>query len=196
MMRYFLVFIPLFLISCGGDGPAKGDRLFNEEKYDQAIEQYSEVLESNPGDINALYNRGRSYEELGKFDLAENDFLTLLEMDEKNISAFLSLSKISYKKEAYNKAVLFADRALALNESSAQGHFLLARAKHQLGYVDSALESYSLAINIDRDYGEAYLYRGALKIHKKQSRSACEDFRKAVNLEVPEAKAILKKYCR
>ncbi|MEQ8239002.1 MAG: hypothetical protein RIA69_07300, partial [Cyclobacteriaceae bacterium] len=69
------------------------------------------------------------------------------------------------------------------------------RAKHQLGYLDSALESYSLAIKINSNYGEAYLYRAAIKVNKKKTRSACEDFLKAENLGVNEAASIRKKYC-
>jgi|21_taG_2_1085346.scaffolds.fasta_scaffold04267_5 tetratricopeptide (TPR) repeat protein len=194
----FLVFmlITFFLTGCGGETSSSGDRLYGKGEFEQAIEEYTKALETNPSAINHLYNRGRAYEEIGKLDLAEQDFLQVLSLDNQNLNANLSLSKLYYSKKAYNKAVIFADKALELNENSAQGHFLVARAKHQLGYVDSAMESYTLAININAEYGEAYLYRGALKIHKKQSKSACDDIRRAVNLDVPEAKAILKKYCK
>lgn len=196
-MRFtVIILVAIVLSGCGGGNMNKGDRYYKSGEYEKAIEAYNEIIASNQSAVSSIYNRGRSYEELGQLDLAEQDFLAVLDTDQKNLSATLSLAKLYYTKKAYNKAVIFADKALELNENSAQGHFLSGRAKHQLGYVDSALESYSLAININRDFGEAYLYRGALKIHKKQSASACEDIRQAVNLDVPEAKAILKKYCK
>lgn len=187
--------IAIVLCSCGGDNTSKGDRFFQAGEYKKAIEDYTNTLETNPSAVSILYNRGRAYEEIGELDNAEADFMKILEIDPQSFNANLSLSKLHYTRKAYNKAVIFADKAIAFNENSAQAHFLVARAKHQLGYVDSALESYTMAVSIDQNYGEAFLYRGALKIHLKQSRSACNDIRRAVLLEVPEAKAIQKKYC-
>ncbi|MFT7031305.1 MAG: tetratricopeptide (TPR) repeat protein [Marinoscillum sp.] len=181
--------------SCGGGTTNSGDQFFAKSNYAKATEAYSELLVNNPSDVSLLYNRGRSYEELGNFDLAEQDFLAILGQDAKHLNACLSLSKVYYEMESYNKAVIFADRALDVNQNSAQGHFLSARAKHQLGYVDSALESYNLAININKDMGEAYLYRGALKMHMGNSKSACSDITKAVNLDIAEAKTVQSKYC-
>lgn len=195
-MRFIVVLLLFGLISCGGETTTQGDVYFEKGEFQKAIKEYNGYLESNPKEVTVLYNRGRAYEELGEFKKAEVDFLAVLDMDERNLSAFLSLSKLYYAQKAYNKSVIFADKALEQNENSAQGHFLSARAKHQLGYVESALESYSLAININRDFGEAYLYRGLLKIHQQKKSSACEDFRKAVALKVREAKSIQDKYCK
>lgn len=197
IMRFYALFtLVAVLWGCGSDKTTDGDRLYKNGEYTKAVEAFTAKLETKPSDITLLYNRGRAFEELGKLKEAEADFTKITEIDEKNVSAYLSLSQINYKQESFSKAVIFADKALEINENSAQGHFLVARAKHQLGYIDSALESYSLAINIDRSYGEAYLYRGALKIGKKQSRSACEDIAKAVNLNVPDARNIQNKYCK
>ncbi len=192
----FLVVCALVGFSCGGNVSGKADALFEKGSYEEAIAEYDKLLANNPTDFGTLYNRGRAYEELKKFDQAEADFLQVIKLDEKNQVARLSLSKLHYQKEQYPKALLWAQQVLEINENSAQAHFLIARAKHQLGYVDGAMESYSLAIKLDNNYGEAYLYRGALKIHKKQSRSACEDFIKAEALEVAEATDIRKKYCK
>lgn len=196
-MRNIGIFVIIALVfwRCGGAGVNPGDQYFEKKQYKKAIEEYTILLGNNPQDVSSLYNRGRSYEEVGDLDHAEIDFTKVLDLDAKNLNANLSLAKINYEKKAYNKAVIFADKAIELNENSAQAHFLSARAKHQLGYVESAMESYTLAININKEYGEAFLYRGALKIHLKQTKSACSDIRRAVSLNVPEAKTILEKYC-
>lgn len=181
--------------SCGGGPTNSGDQFFAKGNYAKAIEAYSDLLANNPSDVSLLYNRGRAYEELAKLDLAEQDFLAILNLDAKHLNACLSLSKVYYGMESYNKAVIFAERSLEINQNSAQGHFLSARAKHQLGYVDSAMESYNLALNINKDMGEAYLYRGALKIYMGNTKSACSDIKKAVNLDIAEAKTVQSKYC-
>ncbi|XOV95245.1 MAG: tetratricopeptide repeat protein [Bacteroidota bacterium] len=185
----------IFLVGCSAGESHKADQLFNQGKYDEAIVAYSHFMEENPRDVSALYNRGRAYEELSNFEKAEEDFKKVIKLDEKNVNANLSLAKLYYERGEYSRALVYSENALEINENSADGYFLLGRAQHQLGYVDGAMESYTLAIKINRDYGEAYLYRGALKIYKKQTRSACEDFKKAENLEVPDAATIRKTYC-
>jgi tetratricopeptide (TPR) repeat protein len=197
-MKFFtgcLVLSIVILFSCGDSKTTDGDAFFSKGQYKEAIDAYNKHLESNSSDVKTLYNRGRAYQELKMIDLAEADFTSVLKSDDKNVSAYLSLSKLYYDQANYNKAVLWADQALSVSESSAQAHFLAARSRHQLGYVDAARESYTMAIKIDPNFGEAYLYRGALKIHLGRTKDACEDFRKAEALEVAEASAIRKKYC-
>ncbi|MBV6643569.1 MAG: tetratricopeptide repeat protein [Cyclobacteriaceae bacterium] len=194
--RLLSILFILFLIGCGPGESRKADQLFNQGKFKEAIAAYSHYISENPRSVGAIYNRGRAYEELGNYDQAEQDFTKVSELDEKNVNAYLSLAKLYYRQELYTKALIYTESALEINENSADGYFLNARAQHQLGYIDGAMESYTLAIKINKDYGEAYLYRGALKIHKNQTRSACEDFKKAENLEVADASAILKKYCK
>ncbi len=195
-IRLLSILLILFLLGCSSGESRKADQLFSQGKFEEAITAYTHYISENPRSIGAIYNRGRAYEELGKYEQAEQDFTKVSELDEKNVNAYLSLAKLYYRQELYTKALIYTENALEINENSADGYFLNARSQHQLGYIDGAMESYTLAIKINKDYGEAYLYRGALKIHKNQSRSACEDFKKAENLEVADASAILKKYCK
>ena len=64
----------------------QGDVLFESGQYAKAIEAYNEYLKSNQADVTVLYNRGRSYEELGKSALAIEDFEAVLKMDKRNIT--------------------------------------------------------------------------------------------------------------
>ncbi len=196
-MKYLLGAFSLFsLASCKNENSINGDDLFDDEKYTEAIQAYSSYLETNPDNIKSLYNRGRSYEEIDQMQKAVSDFEKIIELDPKNITAYLSLAKISYNNHEYNKVLIYTGSAIDLNENSAQAHFLAGRAEHQLGYLDQAVESYNNAIRINRDFGEAYLYRGAVKIGKDQVKSACEDFKFARSLNIPEAVKAIKDYCQ
>ena len=194
-VRVIIVLLVFMSWSCNSGDARKADRLFDQGNYQEAIDAYSSYLLENPRNIEAIYNRGRSYEEIGKFAEAEGDFEEVTKLDEKNINAYLSLAKLNYEQKKYSRALLFSENALEINENSADGYFLNARAQHQLGYADGAMEAYTLAIKINSNFGEAYLYRGALKINKKLTRSACEDFKKAENLEVAHASSIRETYC-
>lgn len=195
-MNVKLLLISLVILSaCTSSESISGDDLFEDGNYQEAIVAYSDYLKNSPEHTKSLYNRGRAYEEIGSTDKAKADFEKIIEIDAKNVSAYLSLAKISYNEQNFNKVLVYAGKAIELNENSAQGHFLAARGAHQLGYFNQALESYNNAISVNKDFGEAYLYRGALKIGMDKSRSACEDFKFANLLNVAGADKAVKEYC-
>ncbi|NQZ77399.1 MAG: tetratricopeptide repeat protein [Ekhidna sp.] len=196
MKNIIYLLFALFLIGCGNQESISGDDLFDDGKYSEAIEAYSSYLLTNPDHVKSLYNRGRSYEELGQVKKAIADFDEVTRIDPKNVSAHLSLAKIAYNSKEFNKVLVHTGQAIDLNENSSQAHFMAGRASHQLGYFDQALESYDNAITINRDFGEAYLYRGAVKIGKNRQSSACEDFKFAKSLKVKEADKAIKEYCK
>lgn len=196
-MKYILfALVGLVAMSCNNGESLNGDDLFEVGDFEGAIEAYTSYLATHPDHKKSLYNRGRSFEEVGETAKAVADFETLIELDPKYINAYLSLAKVSYNKRDYNKVLIYTSDAIDLNENSQQAHFLAGRAEHQLGYFDQALESYNNAIAINKDFGEAYLYRGAVRVGQKKMGSACEDFKFAKSLDVPEADKAIKDYCK
>ena len=158
-----------FLFSCNDDVTRKGDQLYNEGNYKEAVDAYSEYLKTNPKDIKSLYNRGRAYEEMKQLNQAKSDFLAVLDIDGNNLSANLSMGKYWYNQREFNKAIIFFDKAM---------------------------ENYNQSINFDNDNAEAFLYRGALKVALNQIKSACQDFTRSNALGSSEASEALAKHCR
>ena len=74
--------------------------------------------------------------------------------------------------------------------------FLKARALHQLGMPEDALKAYGSAIQIDKEFGQAYYNRGLLKIALERTKQACEDFKLASALEYSGASEAFQKYCK
>lgn len=191
-----VIIVAFLMISCGGEETSKGDALFGAGKYQQAIAAYTEYVKLHPTHVASFYNRGRSYEELKNYDQSFKDFNKVLELDERNFNAHLSLSKHYYRDRAYAKSLIHSKRVVELNGSVAQGHFLIARNNHQMGNVKEAMKSYDQAIELNENLGEAYLYRGALHVYNKNNGRACSDFKNAKNLNISEADDVLSKYCK
>lgn len=191
----FSLFLPLLLISCQSSSN-EGDDLFAREKYEEAIKAYDKFLSTNPRNVKALYNRGRSYEELGSFELAEKDFITALDNDNKNVQVMLSLSNLFQKQKNHSSALLYADKAVETPGAPAMAYFMKARALHQLGNADEALKEYSAAIKMKTDFGQAYYNRGLLKLATNKKTSGCEDLTIAVKLNYSAASEAKEKYCK
>lgn len=189
--------VMLIFSACSSESQSqKGDVLFKKGDYDAAIAAYSTFLETNPRNVKALYNRGRSYEELGKFPEAEKDFLEALNLDKRNTQVMLSLSNLYQKQKNHTNALLYADYAVETPGAPAMAYFMKGRALHQLGNTGEAMKDYSTAIKMDKDFAEAYFYRGMLKLATNKRKGACEDLTLAGKLNFKEAATALEKYCK
>lgn len=186
----------ILLSSCSENISKEGDTLFSQEKYQEAIVEYDDVLKNNPKYLKGLYNRGRAYEELGEFKKAEQDFLAAYAIDSKNTQVMMSLSNIYQKQKNHNSALLFADYAVQVPGAPAMAFFLKGRALHQIGNTKEAMKEYSTAIQMDKDFGQAYYYRGMLKFATDKKKSGCEDIKTALKLNYQEAQIALDKYCK
>ncbi|MCL6261596.1 tetratricopeptide repeat protein [Aquiflexum sp. TKW24L] len=186
----------LSLSSCSENISHKGDSLFGQEKYQEAIDEYNKVLKNNPKYLKGLYNRGRAYEELGQFKKAEEDFLAAFAIDNKNTQVMMSLSNIYQKQKNHNSALLFADYAVQVVGAPAMAFFLKGRALHQIGNTGEAMIEYSTAIKMDKDFGQAYYYRGMLKFATDKKKQGCEDIKISLKLNYKDAQAASDKYCK
>lgn len=194
-MRYLLILFFTLLWGCEQQASREGDILYESGDYEAAIKAYTEYLTLYPTDVKSLYNRGRAYEEMELYELSLKDFQAVLEQDKENLQANLSVGSYYYRKQDLDNAQYYFDLAAQFHENDAQAQFLLARVEHKLGKKDEALAGYNKAISLDPELGEAYLYRGVLRTSMKQRRRACEDYRQAKLLQVPEADNQLKNFC-
>jgi tetratricopeptide (TPR) repeat protein len=194
---YFLtLLIGSSLSACSGSpNLSPGDAAFNKGDFSAAVTGYTEALETNPTDLDLLYGRGRAYQELGKMLEAQADFEQALNLDPKNFQVLLSLSTIQLEQKSYASALLYATKAEEIPGAPAMASFLKGRALHQLGMPEDALKAYGNAIQLDKEFGQAYLNRGLLKIALERTKEACEDFKLAAALDYPGAAENLEKYC-
>lgn len=198
LSKSVLLFLPLgiFFCFCARQEPNQGDEYFKKGEFDKAAESYSESLKFNPKDVRMLYNRGRAREEHGDFEQAKIDYEKALGLDQNNFQILLSLANLHYEQKNYNNSLLYASRAVEISGAPALASFLKARALQQLGMTEEALKGYENAIKLDKNYGQAYLNRGFLKLAMKKKKGACEDFKLANLLQYKGADQALDQYCK
>src|SRR5690554_1190182 len=97
---HFLITLAVFF-SCSESDSLQGDKFYNNNQLEEAVDAYSKVLVNSPKNVNALYNRGRSHEELGNLDEAESDMKAAFSVDPKNVQVLMGLSNLYQKKKSY-----------------------------------------------------------------------------------------------
>ena len=198
MRSKFLLFslFAIIAISCQDENSLIGDQYFESGQYEKAVEAYNEFLRLKPRHVKTIYNRGRCYQELGEYEKAMEDFEKVLKFDGNNENALLSIGQEMYRREDYKSTVFYCEKVIEKDPNNAMSYYLMGRANHKQGHTRSALNNYNTAINISKDFGEAYLYRGALNLFLKRKSAACQDLQKAVDLKTKGAKEALSKNCR
>ena len=198
MRLNFLIFFLLlsFTFSCQDENSLIGDQYFENGQYEKALEAYNDYLKLKPRHVKTIYNRGRCYQELGHYDKAMKDFNLVIKLDGNNENALLSIGQEMYRREDYNSTVFYCEKVIEKDPNNAMSYYLMGRANHKQGHTRTALNNYNTAINISKDFGEAYLYRGALNLFLKRNSAACKDLQIAVNLKTKGAKEAYNKNCK
>lgn len=92
------------------------------------------------------------------------------------------------KKEAFARAFAYAQRALAVDPSSAEAHAAVGIAKMDLMKGDEGESEFRRAIALNPDYAPAHQWYGTLLLRQGKGAQAFDELRKATELE-PESVA-------
>jgi tetratricopeptide (TPR) repeat protein len=179
----------LFLIgqvtgmSSGVDYTGRGNAHVNEGQYDQAIADYNQALEIDPGDAAAYYGRGYAYENKGHYEQAIADYTLALEINPSLVDAYNSRGLSYIHAGQLDEAIADCTRALELNPSHAEAYGNRAYAHEDKGQYDQALADYTRALEIDPSNATAYNNRGLLYLTiLRQIKNACADLKRACEL--------------
>jgi len=192
--KYFLFII--ITCSCITDKTKEGDLYYKNKKYIDAITSYDASLKLDPNNVKSIYRRGRSYEELGIYDKALEDYLKVIEIDKTFTSAYLSIAIYHHRNSNYIMSESFSKKALKLNNDLFLAHYWLGRSYHNQGNFIEALKSYNRSISLKNSYPENYHYKGLIYLKLNDSRNACKNFSISQSLNFNESINVLKKYCR
>lgn len=193
----FFIIAVIALVACNGEESKLGDEYFKKGEYQKAVDAYTEYISLQPRNVKSLYNRGRAYEELGKHKEALEDFHAVIKEDPLNTSALLSVTNDFYSRlHDYENTIFYAEKVLALDQNNALAHTLKGKSYQKLGKLSEAMSSYNAAISVNREFVDAYLSRGSLRVYLKQTKKACADFKVAASLRPEAGEKLVKKYCK
>ena len=122
--------------------------LYSQKRYEDAAEQ----LETVVGDTlyrnraQALYNLGRCYIQLDKWDKAEEDFRRSFLLDRRNVLVIYELANVYFHQGDYPKSQRFYDEYRSkVKQQPPQALWLGIRLAHEFRNRD-AMSSYALAL--------------------------------------------------
>ena len=84
---------------------AQGLSLFRKGSYDASIATYTQIIQRNPKNADAYFNRGLAHKNLGRTDQALSNYGTALALDPAHRRAYLNRANILYDQGLYVAAV-------------------------------------------------------------------------------------------
>ena len=101
---------------------ADGLKAAKKGDHNAAIELFTEVLRRDPTHVDALYNRGVSYQATLQRAKAIEDFTSVIEHDPSSISAYTNRGNIRFVQGDYDSAISDFSEAITLNPKSWTGY--------------------------------------------------------------------------
>ncbi|NOZ37683.1 MAG: tetratricopeptide repeat protein, partial [Gammaproteobacteria bacterium] len=112
-------------------------KLIDEKKYEQAREQFNEVLERKPGHVDALYSKGLLGLQLRKLDEAQASFEKLLKIGKRVSEANFYLGELYEIKKQPQQAMKYY-RGVKKNPQHIEAQIRIAGLLAGMGKLDAA----------------------------------------------------------
>ena len=170
---------------------AKASELFNQKKYQEAIEMYKKILPATP---ESLVGIGACYQSLNDNKSAADYYVKSLAIDTKNTDTAYYAALAYSNIEDFSKAKLYAKKSLELSPQNKNAKELLTYVIEQENTVQmdkaidlfekqqysQALDTLTNVINQDPKDSNAYYYRAMVYDAQKKYLNAINDYKKAL----------------
>ncbi|MBN2407733.1 MAG: tetratricopeptide repeat protein [Elusimicrobia bacterium] len=115
---------------------------YEEEKYPEALSEFTQSLKENPFSAAAHNNIGNIYFNQGRYDLAVEEYEEALRIDPSCACAYNNIGRVYHVSGREEKAVTFYEKAVELDPSFAQPYYNLGIIYYAEGNNSAALKMF------------------------------------------------------
>lgn len=168
---------------------SKGKSLYQNAKYEDAVQTYNVLLQKYPDDANLHFLMGLAKQKLTKNQEALLEYQKAVELDPQLGKAWQQMGFILTDRMDYKRAQQAFERALAIDPNSAPAWDGLAQIYTLMQDQQKAEDAYKKVLDIEKDNINALYNLGRIAQVKNNLDEAKEYYRKAISLNpnLPEA---------
>lgn len=162
-----LVMTSFAFAQTANDAFAKGNEAFQQKKYVEAAQFYTECIRLQPTFTSCYFNRGLARSIAIGFGPAIEDFTQVIVREPKNPKGYRNRGKAYHDLKKFEEAFADFSNAIHLEANNAENHYLRGRTYESMGNSAQAIVDFTTAIANDPKFAKAYAARAAiLKIRK------------------------------
>ena len=165
------------------------DTKYELGEYVGAIANYTKVIQLEPDNANAYYNRGLAKSLLKRYIHAIPDYDRAIRLKPDFAKAYVNRGIMKANLGQQFAAIADYDIAIRLKPDDADAYYNRGVAKFRLERYIAAIADYDIAIRLKPDDADAYYNRGLAKYNLKQYFAAITDCDIAIRLKPDDADA-------
>lgn len=171
----------------------RGDELYQQEKYTEALNEYKRVLTENPELYLAYERSGRCYSKLDDLDNAIKAFKSMLAKEPQSRETLINLSVVYFQKGEVEAGIKYLNQ---LDEKSLKdpdlfykiGILLFKKRK-----IDIAIDYFNQCIILDPNYVDGYYQLALVYLNQANMQEAKKNLEKVIELAPDSEKAAIAK---
>jgi tetratricopeptide (TPR) repeat protein len=179
----------------------KGNQLYREQKYDEAIGQFQQFIEKNPAAYQVRINIADCYREKGDFEKATALYNEIIERSktdpamgkEMTAKGLAGLGNIMIKQNKLEAAQDYFKQSIACSPKDEILAYNVGEIYFSNQALDEALKYFELASQIKPEWPDPYLKLGYVYLNKADNANAVAKFEKFLTLEPEGERAALAK---
>lgn len=170
-------------------GINQGNKLFEEQKYEEAIGVYENLLTANPEAYVIAKNIGNCYFQLQKYDKAEEYYRKILEKEPSNAAIMLLLGNCYANRGETDKAMEWYNKIEFEKITDQMVLFNIGSGFYSHSKFGEAIKYYKRAIEIQKDFLDAIYQLGLAYIALGNNQDAIATFEGYIKYDTDSPKA-------
>jgi tetratricopeptide (TPR) repeat protein len=158
-------------------------KLFNESKWNEAVEEFSAAIIEDPSNPLIYFYRGLSYENDGRVEEALSDYQKAIELKPDFILPYSRSGKIYARQRDYEKANELYQKSVELGDQDITTLYNYGVVLMNLGQSLEAKTVFENLLVLDDDYADAYYHLGIITIGQGDAEKAKELLQKFLELD-------------
>jgi tetratricopeptide (TPR) repeat protein len=167
----------------------KGNKLFAEQKFDEAAAAYGEAIGLDPANWAYRLNLGLAHKKAGRTEAALAEFRKAVELNPESYSANKETGESLAKADQFAEAKPFYEKAAGLSPDDPDAHYNLGVCLVNVGESEAALPRFQKAVELKSDYADAYYQMGTILIGQNKAPEAIASLERFVALAPEHEKA-------
>ncbi|HPF93729.1 MAG TPA: tetratricopeptide repeat protein [Tenuifilaceae bacterium] len=166
-----------------------------QKRYNEAIDIYQNLEDDYPNNPITLNNKAVARAQMVNFIASFNNDIAPLSFNSSTKSNSYELSK-QQSTDDYSDAILILENLVKEYPYYPYFTYNLGNLYTHTHQFDKAIETYTLAIELNPNIPEAWYNRGLIRLMQKENELACYDLGKAGEMGIRQAYLLIHRFCK
>jgi len=171
------------------EGLKKGNDLFDQEKYEEAIQTYQAVIEKAPETYVLYRNIGNSYFQMEKYEKAEEYYMKVLEKEPDDTESIIGIGNTYANRGQIEKALEWYNKIEFEKISDPFVLYNIGSNFYSQGQHQEALKYYRKAVELKGDFQDALYQLGLVNLTLRNNQDAIDVFQEYLKYDSESGRA-------